>query len=140
MDGNDFLRIIRDAYVPFLRELDFTLDRTDIQGREYSVSFTGPANTVVVSYEPGDEAFFVFVFGRKGKHLTDIDDSSQTPRLSDLNTKFMKGITPAERSHSDASFGTIATGDRKEEELVKAAKELRLVLPRHLAVQSTLEK
>lgn len=132
MDGQDFLRVCKGAFVPFLTELGFSMDTPSISGRFYRVSFTGAVHAVSVSYEPGDEALFVMVFGREGGELTDIDDRLKTPRLADLNARYMPTITREERAKNEAAFVGVEARDREEVVLVKAAKELRLVLPKYL--------
>lgn len=132
MNGQDFLRIANEAFVPFLKGLGFVMDEPSISGRFYRVSFTGSAHVVSVSYEPGDEALFVLVFRRENGELSDIDDRLKTPRLSDLNIRYMQKVTAEERSINDAFFKSVITQDNQEYLLLKAAKELRLVLPKYL--------
>ena len=132
MNGQDFLRLCNVAFAPFLKELCLSMDSPSISGRFYRVSFTGAGNAVSVSYEPGDDALFVMVFGRENGELTDIDDRLKTPRLADLNTRYMPTITSEERAANEAVFASVSTRDKEESALLKAAKELRLVLPKYL--------
>ncbi len=132
MNGQDFLRIANEAFVPFLKGLGFVMDEPSISGRFYRVSFTGSAHAVSVSYEPGDDALFVMVFGRKNGELSDIDDRTETPRLADLNSRYMATITNEERAENERAFESVAANDKEERLLLKAAKELRLVLPKYL--------
>lgn len=44
----------------------------------------------------------------------------------------MKTVTDEERSANEAFFKSVAVQDKEEYLLLKAAKELRLVLPRYL--------
>lgn len=132
MNGQDFLRVTKGALVPFLKDLGFSMDSPSISGRFYRVSFTGVAHTVSVSYEPGDEALFIMVFGRESGELTDIDDRLKTPRLSDLNARYMPTISSEERAANEAAFASVEARDKEELALLKAAKELRLVLPKYL--------
>jgi hypothetical protein len=88
-----------------------------------------------VSFEPSDKAFFVMVFSRKNGELSDIDDRLKTPRLFDLNTRYMNRVTTEERTANEAVFQSIMARDEEERMLLKLAKELRLVLPRYLADQ-----
>ena len=132
MNGQDFLRIAKDALAPFLKELGFSMDSPSISGRFYRVSFTGAAHAVSVSYEPGDESWFILVFGREDGELTDIDDRAKTPNLADLNARYMPTISSGERAENEAAFAFVEARDKEELVLLKAAKELRLVLPKHL--------
>lgn len=132
MNGQDFLRVCKAAFAPFLSELGFSIDSPSISGRFYRVSFTGAANVVSVSYEPGDEALFVVVFGREGGALTDMDDLSKSPRLADLNARYMPTVTKEERAENDAAFASVEARDKEEFAVLKAARELRLVLPKYL--------
>jgi hypothetical protein len=132
MNGQDFLRIAKEAFVPFLKELGFVMTAPSISGRFYRVSFTGSAHAVSVSYEPGDEVLFVMVFSRKNGELSDIDDRAKTPRLADLNSRYMPTITNEERAENDVVFESTIVHDKEERLLLKAARELRLVLPKYL--------
>ena len=132
MNGQDFLRIANEAFVPFLKGLGFVMDEPSISGRFYRVSFTGYAHAVSVSYEPGDDALFVMVFSRKNGELSDIDDRTKTPRLADLNSRYMATVTNEERTENETVFESVTANDKEERLLLKAAKELRLVLPKYL--------
>ena len=72
------------------------------------------------------------VFSRKNGELSDIDDRTKTPRLADLNNRYMAAILNEERAENEAVFESVAVNDKDERLLLKAAKELRLVLPRYL--------
>ena len=132
MSGQGFLRIVRAGFAPFLMELGFTMDSHCVSGRLYRATFTSPQEVVSVSYEPGDEALFVMVFRRQNGGLSDIDDRSSTPRLSDLNMRYMHTITKEERLANELLFEAIEPRDNEEKSLLKAAKELCLVLPKYV--------
>lgn len=132
MNGQDFLRIAHEAFEPFLKELGFSMDEPSISGRYYRASFTASSNAVSVSYEPGDNALFVMVFGRKNGQLSDIDNRTETPRLADLNNRYMATVTQVERVANEKAFDTVMVHDQEERLLLKTAKELRLVLPQYL--------
>ena len=132
MNGQSFLRIVRTGFAPFLKELGFTMDTPCVSGRLYRATFTSPKEVVSVSYEPGDEMLFVMVFSRQNGELSHIDDRSNTPRLSDLNMRYMHTITKEERLTNEVLFGAIEPRDNEERSLLKAARELRLVLPKYL--------
>ena len=127
-----FVRIITQAYVPFLEPLGFRLEKPVISGRFYAVEFTGSSFAISVSYEPGDEALFVFVFTRRDGQLSNIDDPLQTPRLTHLNKRYMHTVTPEEYARAEREFGSVLATDEMERQLVKYAKELFLVLPKYL--------
>jgi hypothetical protein len=133
MNGQDFVRLVNTAFSPFLRELGFSPDPFAISGRFYRASFTGPLHSVSVSFEPGDNAFFVLVFTREGRRLSDIDDRLKTPRLSDLNRRYMNTVTDEERAANEDAFAGLEPADDEEAALIRYAKELRLVLPKYLA-------
>ncbi|MCI0557993.1 MAG: hypothetical protein MN733_05820 [Nitrososphaera sp.] len=132
MNGQDFMRVIHDAFEPFLVALGFSMDIPSISGRFYRVSFSNPKNAVSVSYEPGDNALFVLVFSREKGELSDIDDRAKTPRLADLNSRYMHLVSNDERAVNELFFQPVVVRDQEERLLLKCAKELRLVLPRYL--------
>ena len=135
MNGQDFLRIANEAFAPFLKDIGFTMDAPSISGRLYRASFTGQNHSVSVSFEPGDEAFFVLVFNREHGELSDMDDRLKTPRLSDLNSRYMNTVSSEERAANEDAFKSVVARDEEERALLKFAKELRLVLPKYLANQ-----
>ncbi|MCA2998931.1 MAG: hypothetical protein ING75_10050 [Rhodocyclaceae bacterium] len=64
--------------------------------------------------------------------LSEIDDLTESPRLADLNRRYMASVTSEERLKNEEFFRGIVTGDDDERMLLKMAKELRLVLPIYL--------
>jgi hypothetical protein len=132
MNSRRFLEIIHDAFVPFLLDLGFSLSEVDTSGRLYDVMFTSPNHAVSISYEPGDSSLLLIVHTIRNGQVSKIDDRNNTPRLTDLNTRYMKSVTPAELRAAKAAIENVAV-DEIERKLLKAASELRLVLPKYLA-------
>jgi hypothetical protein len=132
MNGQNFLRIINEAFVPFLSDLEFMMDAPSISGRYYHVQFRNIAHVISVSYEPGDEALFIMLREREGDRLSDIDNRLKSPRLDDLSKLYMHTITVEKRERSKALFDSIMVHDKAEQLLVKSAQELYLVLPKYL--------
>src|SRR5688500_18235780 len=97
MDSKGFVRIVNEAFVPFLDRHGLVMEELDLSGRLYEASFTTRDLAVSVSYEPGDAALFIMVFRVEGGDLSSIDDRSQTPRLADLNNRYLRGVTAQER-------------------------------------------
>ena len=137
MDGQDFLRIVNESFTPFLGKIGFLMDRPSISGRSYRASFTGRKNSVWVSFEPGDGILVVYVFSLENGELSEIDDRLKTPRLADLNHRYMSSVTNQERSANEAVFQQVLVKDNHERALLKAAKDLRLVLPKYIESQSS---
>ena len=104
-----------------------------ISGRYYRASFVGPDHTVLITFEPGDDDATTMLLTNGDDDLRAIDDPEKTPRLSHLNSKYMGLVTAIERAENDDFFGKIEARDSAENGLIKCAKDLRLVLPRHLA-------
>ena len=136
MNGQGFVRVVTEAFAPFLAELGFSMASTATSGRLYRASFVGAENMVSVSFEPGDDALFVVVFNREDADWSSMDDREASPRLADLNAAYMGAVGTIERTDNEACFKTVEASDAMERSLLKAAKELRLVLPRYLAAQA----
>jgi hypothetical protein len=132
MHGNNFSEIINLAFRPFLEEMGFQIEKLSISGRNYRVIFLAKFFAVTVSFEPGDKALFVILSSVKNGVLSEFDDPTKTMHLHDLNSRYMKNVAPAERIANDAFFANIPAHDLDAQRLLKAAKELRLVLPMHL--------
>jgi hypothetical protein len=77
----------------------------------------------------------ILVFTVRDGALSAIDDRKATPRLSDLNSAFMRYVSDVERRENEAEFTGIEATGPMETSLLKAAKELRLVLPKYLATK-----
>jgi len=133
MHSQSFLRIIKEAFVPFLTREGFSCEETSISGRCYEASFRSNDSAISVSYEPGDDALFVMIFELRDGCLSSVDDRVKTPRLADLNSRYMQVVTPDERVASDLLFKGIKVEDKAEHRLLKSARELSLVLPRYLS-------
>jgi hypothetical protein len=133
MTGYGFVRIVHEALVPFFEDLGFVLDTLSITGRDYGAAFRGPTHMVSISLEPDATEPVVIVFTLAGGNPSDIDDRRKSPRLADLNKRFMSRISMQERLSSNSGLAFITGRDDAEQRLLKAAKELRLVLPIYLS-------
>jgi hypothetical protein len=133
MSGDGFLAIVEAAFEPFLSELGFVREKHSISGRQYCAVYSTSTHSVSISYEPGDEALFILIFGREDGELTDIDDRSKTPRLSDLNRRYMRMVTKDEFAKNEETFASVFVQDKEERSLLRSAMELRLVLPMYLS-------
>ncbi len=136
MNGQNFLRISSEAFNPFLSELGFQPDTPSVSGRHYRAAFSSPTHTVSVSFEPGDDVFQVLVFSRVLGRPSAIDDPRTTPRLSDLNARYMSMVSDAERTRRKSSLEHVTANDDDERTLLKLAAELSLVLPHYLSDSS----
>jgi hypothetical protein len=133
MDGSGFVRILSEAFAPFLKALGFSMGSPSISGRMYDVEFRSKTHVLDVSYEPGDEYLSIFVCKQEDWGFPNIDNLSIVPRLSDLNKSYMQKTSKEERIANDPAFLSIHPEDEQERSLLKAAKELRLVLPIYLS-------
>jgi hypothetical protein len=132
MNGNYFSSLIDSAFRPFLSDLGFTFQSTHLSGRYYRATFVEPQHTLVVTFEPGDEEVVVMLLTNGDDSLKAIDDSAITPRLGDLNARYMSETTARARKENNAYFGQFEQTDPAEKMLLKCAKDLRLVLLLHL--------
>lgn len=129
MNGHHFLRIVSVAFRPFLLELGFEKEHCMASGRHYSASFETPEMQVCISHEPGNGICEVYIFNKIEGRWSSIDNRIDTPRLSDLNRRFFSRVSREERMRN---FSHMQASDSEEARLLKAAKELRLVLPMFL--------
>jgi len=132
MNDQEFCRIIDQAFMPFLSELGFVAKPKSISGRAYIADFAGAAWTLSVSFEPGDDYFAIILLNNDLDGLAAFDDREKSPRLSDLNARYMGQVTPAERDENEIFFSHVSATHPHEKQLLKFAKELRLVIPKHL--------
>ncbi|HET7203581.1 MAG TPA: hypothetical protein VFI92_09460, partial [Steroidobacteraceae bacterium] len=94
----------------------------------YSVEFASTTHVVSVSYEPGDDYLLVVVFTVRDGVRSDIDDRRSSPRLPDLNRRFLHASDADELSHR-RSGGVL---DPEEQRIQRVGAELAIVLPRYL--------
>lgn len=132
MNRNSFSSLIDSAFCPFLSELGFTFQSAHLSGRYYRATFVESRYTLIVTFEPGDEEVIVMLLTNGDDSLKAIDDSAKTPRLGDLNARYMSETTASARTENDAYFGQFERADPAEKILLESAKNLRLVLPLHL--------
>jgi hypothetical protein len=132
MSTNAFERMITAAFAPFLKDLGFTQEAMHSSGRFSSVRFQGSLHVLSVSYEYGDDHLNIMLLTRGAEELGDMDDRSKSPRLPDLNTRYASLITPEDRLDNQHYFAAIVARDALEDRLLKSARDLRLVLIKHL--------
>ncbi len=132
MTGNRFAALVKAIFNLFMCDLGFKAEKPHLSGRYYRASFVGNKHTLVVLFEPGDDYLTTMLVCNDDNDLAAIDDPQRTPRLADLNRRYMNEVSQQDRQANDAYFSSINVVGRKEQELLKCAKDLRLVLPRHL--------
>ena len=115
-----------------MKELGFVMNRQSISGRFYSVRFTSLTHAISISYEPGDNTLTAVVFNYLNGTWSDIDDLTKTPRIADLNRRFMSTVTSEQYAANQAFFKSVIPKDSEEKLLLKIAQELRLVLPKYM--------
>ncbi len=133
MDGAGFVRIIRQAFSPFLADIGYLMGEPVISGKYYRAGFDRPDSSVWICYEPGESLLDIYVFSVVGGVRSDIDERTSTPRLGDLNAAYMGRVSADSRRANDEFFRAVSADDAEERRLLKCAKELRLVLPIHLS-------
>jgi hypothetical protein len=133
MSGKDFESLIHRAFSPFLSPLGFELQPLHLSGRLFRASCAGPRYILLITFEPGDGETTVMLLTKGHEDLRSIDDTERTPRLPDLNARYVGRVTPEGRAANDAFFRSIEVDDPAERKLLKCARDLRLVLPLHLS-------
>jgi hypothetical protein len=132
MTGDRFANLLKAAFNPFLSDLGFKAEEVHKSGRYYRANFVRDLHTLVVSFEPGDSQLTAMLVRNDDNDVTAIDDVLITPRLGDLNERYQADIVASERKSNEEFFSSIKVEGRDEQTLLKCAKDLRLVLPRHL--------
>ena len=107
-----------------------------LSGRYYRVTFVGDLHTLLITFEPGDEQLIVMLLRNGDSDLKAIDDPAKTPRLSNLVARYLPAVTAQERAENETFFSQVKPRDSAEKSLLESAKDLRLVLPLHIATQS----
>lgn len=136
MNGLRFKELIGNLYQPFMADMGFQMHPIFVSGRYYRASFIGHQRKLTVTFEPGEDQISIMLINNGDADILSIDDPERTPRLSHLNKKYMSAVTSAERSENELYFGSFKSLDHVEDKLIKCAKDLRLVLPRHLGIRN----
>jgi hypothetical protein len=129
MNGNTFVATVKELLCPTLEPLGFVL-HSSVSGRMYLAEFVSPTHVASISFEPGDDYLLVVIFTVDNGERSELDDRNATPRLSDLNRRFLSA-SDAQVLH-DQMLGRHCE-DADTGRLAKAARELAVVLPRYLA-------
>lgn len=132
MNAEAFHDVVRRLISPALEPLGFVLQMS-VSGRMYSAEFVSPDHVASISFEPGDDYLLVVVFTVTDGVRSDLDDRQRTPRLCDLNRRFM---SPAEIEQLHRSPTLECTGYPSTAKLVKSARELAVVLPRYVTIRT----
>lgn len=135
MTGERFKYLVTQAFNSFLSDLGLRPEKIHLSGRYHRASFIGKEHTLIVSFELGD-SYLTAMLVQNDDDLVAIDDPQRTPRLDDLNSAYMGSVTSSERAENESFFSSIKAEDYNEKVLLKCAKDLRLVLPRHLRMIS----
>lgn len=129
MNGNEFVSAATRFLLPVLAPMGFSM-ATTVSGRLYCAEFISPTHIVSISFEPGDDYWLVLIFTVKNGVRSDIDDRIATPRLADLNAKFLGRDDGATLEMIRRRDPTIDAAERK---IQRISAELAVVLPRYLA-------
>jgi hypothetical protein len=132
MDAESFVRIVQSAFSPFLSELGFHMEPPLLGGKFYKASFKSSDLVVSIYFEPGESFLLIPIFSVNDGKLSDIDDRSATPRIEDLNRRYMPLITPGDREKKAKNFDFVSANDDEEKMLLKRAEDLSHVLPMYL--------
>lgn len=136
MNSTDFTEICSTVFSPFLASLGLSADPIQISGRYYRQNWSGKEHVLSVSFEPSENHFTVIVFGRRNGRITDVDDLRLSPRLADLNRRLMPTVTAGARQENEEFFADFKFQKASCKQMLKYAKELRLVLPLHFTTST----
>ena len=127
MDDSEFVSSVCRYVRPALRPFGFSI-ATAVSGRTFSAEFISEDLVVSIAYEPGDDYLMVVVFTVNDGVRSHIDDRIATPRLSDLNFRFLRASDADElaRRRYDGALGP------EERRIQRIGAELAIVLPRYL--------
>lgn len=131
MNGETFVATVERLLAPALAPLGFLL-HSSVSGRLYLVEFVSPHHVLSISFEPGDEFLQAVVFTVAEGTRSDSDDRTATPRLSDLNQRFLR---PQDAQALIEASHDLQLNDPSMARLIKLARELAIVVPRYLAAK-----
>jgi hypothetical protein len=127
MDDSKFVSLVCRYVRPALQPFGFSV-QTAVSGRTFSAEFISKDLVVSIAYEPGDDYLLVAIFTVDDGIRSNIDDRIATPRLSDLNSRFLQASDADEltRRRYDGALGP------EERRMQRIGAELAIVLPRYL--------
>ncbi|WP_211051172.1 hypothetical protein [Parasphingorhabdus halotolerans] len=124
------------SFKPFLADLGFSFAPLAVNGRQYRASFIARAHTLIISFEVGSECLDIMLVNNDDSGLAAIDNHERTPRLQDLNIRYMGKVSEKEKVLGKSSTSYFRPDDPTERLMIKCARDLRLVLPRYLRSHS----
>jgi hypothetical protein len=133
MNGRSFSKAVDLIFSRFLSDLGFNEIEKTISGNFYSVRHSSSQYEISISFEPDTENVLIVLYSLVKDDISDIDNHLISPRLSDLNLRYMHLVTDAQRAENDDYFKELNSHDPIEKRLIKSAKELRLVLPKYFS-------
>lgn len=137
MTSQKFVQIINEFFVPFLHDMGFRLDSIEVNGRFYLARFKGSNHLLNVCFEPGED-YLSAQMSTNGKDIFKVlDDPKFSPKVSELNRRFMGAVTNLEFEANNRFFESATADDPLDRKLIKIARDLRLVLPKFLASLSS---
>jgi len=133
LDSQMFCQIIHNVFEPFLNKMGIPLIELTVNGRFYIAEFNIlSSHTLSITYEPGDWYMDIGICGTRTGDLSIIDDPIKSPSLSDLNARFYGSFTKDEIIQNTIYFQKFKGDNEDEKKLIKAAQDLRLILPKYL--------
>jgi hypothetical protein len=130
---DDFTEAVSRHLIPVLAPMGFR-SSIHVSGRLYAAEFSTPTHVVSISFEPGDDYWLVVVFTVNDGVQSEIDDPKTTPRLADLNAKY---LTTEDGLRLKALRQTPLGDNHIARKMQRIAAELAVVLPRYMAEGST---
>ena len=129
VDGIKYIETVKQYFSFLTGEFDFRILRETENGNAfYKVEYSDAARIISISYENIEDYLQVIVYKLDHGKLPAYDDKKRTLHLSELNRRVLSEISKEEIEHNRKEFDLFAVNDTLSRQLLKSAKELRLVL------------
>lgn len=127
----NYIKIVR-KFFSFLENEYFLNQIKEVKNGNvfYEVEYKNMILAVSISYEVVGEYLEVIIFKLNEGRLPDYDDKTQTLHLSKLNKRLLPQISSSEILENNLFFKDMVVSSIIEKNLLKKAKELRLILNR----------
>lgn len=123
------IEFCKNSFSFLTTEFEFKLEKIIENGnRFFDINYAGINKTISISLETYENYLRVVIFDLENGKLSNYDDKTKTIHLNQLTKDYFSKISKNKISENSMFFKNISTETEIEKQIVKCAKELRLVM------------
>ncbi|MBG6188387.1 hypothetical protein [Flavobacterium sp. CAN_S2] len=123
------IELCKKSFSFLITEFECKLEKIIENGNVFfDINYAGTNKVISISLETYENYLRVVIFDLENGKLSDYDDKAKTIHLNQLTKEYFPKISKNEITENSMFFKNISTETEIEKQIVKCAKELRLVL------------